>query len=133
MAVYRTTEELLKSCWENENFLPSTDLYPEREYCTTWRDISYRDIELWELIHHIPGGISVYAAWNPYTEFYIIVHDLFKETPAAIESFYGPRAEEELLEKLKTYGVTLSKNRVWINPDFSWMYDQLTPSNQKHS
>lgn len=129
MAVYRTTESLLEKCWEDLNDFPSTSLYPAREYCNTWEKLKYSDIRLWELIFHIPGGLSVYAAWDPYTEFYIIVHDLFKKTAEGIEEFYGPNAESNLTDRLKKYGISLPKNRVWINPDYSWMYDQLTPSN----
>lgn len=129
MTVYRTTKEILSDSWE-ETF-PSIDNYPPREYCTTWRDLSYKDINLWEQIYHVPGGISVYAAWDPYTELYILVHDLFKTMPSGIEEYYGIDAERKLLEKLLRLGITLTKNKVWINPDFSWMYEQLAPSNKK--
>jgi len=129
LAVYRTTDEILQSVWENLEDFPNTDLYPAREYCNTWQELTYKDIQLWEMICHIPGGISVYAAWNPYTEFYILVHDLFKKLPCGVEEFYGINAERKIIEKLKTLSIDLSKNTVWINPAFSWMYEQLTPLN----
>lgn len=120
---------MFENTWEDLKNLPSTDSYPPREYCNIWESLRYSDIKLWELVYHIPGGISVYAAWNPYTEFYIIVHDLFKNTPGGIEEFYGKDAESKVVDRLKIYGIVIPKNRVWINPDYSWMYEQLTPSN----
>lgn len=131
MAVYRSTSEIQLNQWEDFLNFPTTNSYPPREYCTTWRDLDLKDINLWEMIYHVPGGISVYAAWDPYIEFYILVHDLFKNVPAGIEKFYGIDAERKLVDKLQKLGVDLPKNKVWINPDFSWMYEQLTPSNQK--
>ena len=126
MAVYRSTQEILGSSWEDINDIPSTSLYPQREYCNSWQQLTYNDIKLWELIYHVPGGISVYAAWNPYTEFYIIVHDLFKSLPCGIEQFYGSNAETQVVERLKKFGITLPENQVWINPDIAWMYDKLS-------
>jgi hypothetical protein len=126
LAVYRTTQEIFADAWEDINNISSTSQFPQREYCNSWYNLTYKDINLWELIYHIPGGISVYAAWNPYTEFYIIVHDLFKTLPCGIEQFYGSNAEMQIVERLKKFGVALPENQVWINPDIAWMYDKLS-------
>jgi hypothetical protein len=117
---YKTLDQILSNTWDEQQNLNL--IAPSREFCTTWLELTYKDIRVWETIYHMQGGISVYAAWDPYTEFYIIVHELFKHLECGIEQYYGPQSSSQVKHRCKKLGVILPENQIWINKDLEWMY-----------
>jgi hypothetical protein len=120
MLIYRRTEEIFESEWMQID--KDNTLVPGREFCNTWLNLTYRDVRLWETIYHIPGGVSVYGAWDPYIEFYMIVHDLFKHRNYGIETFYGPDAKNQIKIRSKEFGISLPENNIWVDLDHMWMH-----------
>ena len=78
MPIFRSTKDIFVDMseyfdpnWLDKNFL---DLPPS----TPWddsRELSVADIDLWEVLSEISGPSGVYAAWLPYAEFYMILHN----------------------------------------------------------
>ena len=79
MAIFKTTEQIKQDIWSNsveETFdplkFPKKNLLFDRK-----QTYSINDIECWQEIYYEPGNLGLYAAWSPYVECYIIVHNLF--------------------------------------------------------
>ena len=112
MNQFRTTNQIL-------NFETRHPLDISKEKLLDW-DYSIvpkmSDIKIWEEIYYSLGGVSVYAAYNPYVEYYIIVHDLFKnKTQVGIEEFYGINASEKVKDRLKEFDIFLPSSTTWVN------------------
>jgi len=69
------------------------------------------DIDNWEQIYIQSGNIGVYAAWSPYVELYIIVHDLFVSTDYGVEVF---SSSDSVSNRLKEFDIVLPTNLIWI-------------------
>ena len=83
------------------------------------------DVVLWEELYYQPGNIGVYAAYNPYIEFYIIVYNLFADLDEGIETFYGPGSNKKVWERAKKLGVELQTEKMWISKKEAHIYQSL--------
>lgn len=110
--MFKTTEEILNDPWNLKS--DDVDTLPARREWQYKTALEFKEVELWEEIYSQPGNISVYAAWDPYAEFYIIVYNLFSNAPFGIQQFYGIDAVKMLQEKLKTFNITLPTDRIWV-------------------
>ena len=77
--------------------------------------IKIDDIIFWEQLYFQPGNIGIYAAYDPYVEFYIIVYNLFAELDRGVETFYGPGANKKVWERAKKLGVVLPTETMWVS------------------
>ena len=103
-----TTEDIFQSIWEIKNPFISVDSPNDWDYT---QNPKISDIRYWEIVHFIPGSIGVYAAYDPYIEYYMIYHNLLK----TYELFYGYNAGLECKQKLKKYDILLDLNVSWSN------------------
>lgn len=121
MAILKTTEEILKGPWH-------LDTLPEEPTPTEFwhyiREMDISDVKAWEEIYYQPGNVGIYAAWAPYSEFYIIVYDLLPHT--TIEKFYGANASEKVQKRAIQLGITLPSINVWVDPQNTWLTTTLT-------
>jgi hypothetical protein len=123
MPIWRTTHNILKAPWEgdvfDENWMNyntiQTPPYKEWDYK---RELKLEDVSVWEVIHEGSGFIGVYAAWDPYAEFYLVTTGCCK-----METFYGKGAQKRLKEYLKEHGIKLNKNEVWVEAEDMWLYE----------
>lgn len=76
----------------------------------------FYDIEIWESIYNEVGNLSVYAAWSPRVELFIVVHSLLYETSYGIIEFFGTDKMAELISYLESFNVYLPYNNVYIDP-----------------
>jgi len=114
MGIFKTNKELFNvqtlTCGNNTNPPPRLD----------WnysRPLKISDIEVWEEIYRQPGNVGIYAAWSPYAEFYILIHELFFNFNQGIETFSGERAMSDIIKRSKEFDIDLPVNKVWMN---SW-------------
>lgn len=110
--ILTTTEQILSNSWnesKNEVFPSRT---PARWLETTALELD--DIKLWEQLFYQPGLIGVYVSWEPYEEFYIIVHLLHLDK-RFIEIFYGIDAVDCVLDRCKNFNIILPSNEVFID------------------
>jgi hypothetical protein len=132
--IFKTTQNVLTGVGEHwdENWLDSdVPVYPPREEWPYDREMQIEDVYLWEQIAE-PWDIGVYAAYDPYAEFYLIRHeknynyDGWKPADAprtfSFETFYGPGAQQEVYKRMKELGFPLTVRKVWIDDDKMWLY-----------
>jgi len=114
----KTAETMLTDIWRTpsnkSNNINLLTLPPRREWQYK-EEIKFADVSLWEEIYHQPGNFGIYAAWDPYAEFYVIVHYLFKDEQWGIQKFYGADASTKVLQEAALYGVDLPTTNIWIS------------------
>lgn len=104
--IIKTLQNILNNPWSE---IVQQETWPTRTPMK-WleaRDMEINDVDLWEEIFYQSGAIGVYASWQPYEEFYIIVHNLHLHRNF-FEIFVGPTAADLVVERCKLFGITLS-------------------------
>lgn len=110
MPILKTTQHIFNNPWDDEtvNLSTSQQISSKGEKVTGKTKINLSKIELWEQIYYKKGNIGIYAAWKPYIEYYIIVHNLFINTTFGVEEFFGEDASTKTWERAKEFGIDLS-------------------------
>lgn len=123
MPFFKTTKNILvdhgeyfESKWmdSNELVLPPTAPWDYK------RELTIEDVDIWEVIFET-SPVSVYGAWAPHAEFYLIKLMLPNQQPS-IETVYGPKASDRVAARLKDFGITLPKTQVWVEHDELWLH-----------
>lgn len=108
--IIKTFEDILSSPWGE---IVKQETYPNRTPIK-WledRNMEIHDVAMWEEIFYEPGAIGVYVSWQPYEEFYIIVHNLHLHHNL-FETFVGPSAPDLVVERCKLFGIELPYKEV---------------------
>lgn len=110
--IVTTNKDILESQWNIKN----TDIDSVEQIDWDYsRTPCFEDIVYWEPIYYCPGAIGVYAALQPYVEFYIIVHNLYCDQTQTYETFFGNSAGQDIFKRLQSLGVTLDQQYTWSN------------------
>jgi hypothetical protein len=131
-------DEAFESKWfeSNEIVLP-----PSKEWDYK-RELTVEDVDYWEVLYERGGGVGVYAAWQPYAEFYMITTGLdFKNDARNInghlyhdrvfETYYGPGAEHKVKQRAKELGILLLEQTTWVEDKDMWLHSNTSqPSNK---
>lgn len=114
MSLFVTTDTIFENSW---NYIPhdNTVSLPPQESWNENTDIKLDDIKIWEQIYFEPGNVGVYAAWNPYVEFYMITFNCFLKDKKYIEIYQGSNSANEVLGRLKDFGINLDYQEIWID------------------
>jgi hypothetical protein len=83
------------------------------------RDMMIEDVNIWEVILEQSHGISLYAAWDPYAEFYMIVDGV----SMSVEYFYGSKSSQKVFKRMKELGQNLAVSKAWVEPENMWLYN----------
>lgn len=133
MPQFKTTYNILTKPWEDEawdnNWMDSDTLVLPPN--TDWdyaRELQIEDISLWEVIYQQGGGLGLYAAWDPYAEFYLITQHNFAIKTNAIETYYGAGAQEAVQKRIKELGMPVAANPKWVSNEYMWLFEKPTPS-----
>ena len=137
MPTFKTTEHIFKGQGElwDENWMDSDKLVlPPREEWDYSRELRIEDVYSWEVIAE-PWDVGIYAAWDPYAEFFLIRYETDYHSPSyqrdringverkfQMETYYGQGAEELVKARAKELGVNLHVNTLWVDPDKMWLY-----------
>lgn len=121
MPIFKTTKNILVDPWNDELFdsrFTDTDkaFYPPNKPWDNSRELQIDDIDIWEVLYEGGGGTGVYAAWDPYAEFYML------RVSGYIETYYGPRAQEALRKELDRYQIPYSVNKLWVSNEEMHLY-----------
>ena len=109
MSVFKTTREILDTPWQYEVTTATLgNIVPDNSYWHYIREIEIEDVKTWEQIYYKGGHVGIYAAWDPYSEFYIIVYNLFIDVPGGIKTFHGPTARSQVEKHAKNLGIDLA-------------------------
>lgn len=125
MPIFRTTSNILKNKTESdffdENWMDNSVLQlPLNKQWDYSRELKIEDVDLWEVLMETTydGMLSgVYAAWNPYAEFYLVVLGC-----CVAETFYGAKAQERLKSFLFEHDIHLGESYCWVEPEYMWLY-----------
>jgi hypothetical protein len=117
MPIFKSTNFIFDFPWAEDEetvVFGSISLPPKTDWSSN-ETPKIEDITLWEQIYLEPGNVGIYAAWNPYVEFYIITYNLFLNKNWGYETFFGKDAVDQVLKKCQELGIELTEYRTWIN------------------
>jgi hypothetical protein len=114
MPIFKTTSNILSKPWDN-NYSNQIQELPLKEEWLKSSVPTFKDINTWEQIYYQPGNVGIYAAWSPFVELFIIVHDLFLASEAGVEVFAGGDASENARYRASQLGISIPTNTVWVN------------------
>jgi hypothetical protein len=132
MPRFRTTEQIFKIGAGEEYFDPNwmdsdVVITPQTKEWDYSKELKIEDVDLWEIIYQQGGGFAVYASWLPYAEFYLITLPAYLYKENSIEVYYGALASKKVYERAKDFGINLNLNKVWVEPEEMWLYQQPEP------
>jgi hypothetical protein len=139
MPIFKTTYNILKVQDQDElfseNWMDVDKVYLPPS--TNWdyrRELQLEDINIWEVIYELSGGWGLYAAWDPYAEFYLLTNgtdtrNFYKVDgkpyqSCHFETFYGANARKKVYKKLKSYGIDLPIFKQWVPEEDMWIYTE---------
>jgi hypothetical protein len=103
--VYRENVQLITSKWNYSSIPALTQIY------------------FWEEIYREKGNISLYAAYVPMIEFYLVVFELFQTYEKRYKIFYGKNSEKDAYEFCKQAGIDLITTNKRISESDDWLYE----------
>lgn len=129
MPFFKTTQNIFKTPWEDELFDPNWMNYaeivlPQQKKWDYKKDLKIEDVQVWEQIYFASGGTGLYAAWDPYAEFYLITKNLHTNNKNDIytEVFYGKNASNRAYKKAIELGMPIQVNKLWVENDEMWLH-----------
>ncbi len=121
MPFFRTTHNIFVDKGEYFNadwFDSDTLVLPPKLDWDHKKELQIEDIDLWEVILEYSAGIRLYAAWQPYAEFYLLT-----DSYNTIETYYGKGALKTVIKRLNELEISHSLNKIWIEPEDMWLYE----------
>ena len=128
MPFFKSTHNIFKKPWEDEVFeeswMESNSVYtPPTKIWDYKRELKIEDVDIWEVLYEQGGGVGIYAAWEPYAEFYIIRTGWIEELAGrGLETYYGPGSQKKVYKRAKKLGIPLSTSKIWVDPEHMWLY-----------
>ena len=110
MKTFVSTDEMYQAAQSTVDNDLGTDTVPAMSDWHYGSEISIDKIKHWEKIYFKSGDLGIYAAHDPYVEYYIIVPYFFIDN---IETYYGTDASTCVYNRAKDIGVDLAVSRVW--------------------
>ena len=129
MPFYKTTKNIFVDYDEHfdQNWMDQNSVYipPNRKWDYK-EELKLEHIDLWEVIWE--SDFSVYAAYDPYAEFYLLKYPLrfMEEKPELppYETFYGKLAQQRLMNHLSQWNIELPINKLWVEDNELWLYNK---------
>ena len=129
MPFFKTTYNILVRPGEDELFDPNwmnSDkmILPSKKDWDYSRELQIEDIHIWEVLYEASGGIGIYAAWDPFAEFYMFTTGWVPKTmnDRIIETYYGPQASKKVKQRADSLGISLQLHNIWVEPEDMWLY-----------
>jgi hypothetical protein len=143
MPQFKTTYNILTrtdkdELW-NQNWMDSDKvILPPKTDWDYKREMTVEDVDIWEVMSIGQGGVGVYAAWQPYAEFYLVITgfdtrnapriiDGVSVDSKKIETYYGQGAQRKVYKRAKELGINLAVYKTWVPDDNAWIYSDPMP------
>ena len=110
MKTFVSTAEVYQAAQSKFDNDLGTDTIPSMTEWHYGAEISIDKIKYWEKVYFKSGDLGIYAAHDPYVEYYIIVPYFFINN---IETYYGVNAAALAYNRAKDIGINLEINTVW--------------------
>jgi hypothetical protein len=126
MPRFKSTQNIFKDFNEvfDPNWMDSSKLIlpPKKEWDYS-RELKIEDIDIWEVVLEHGGSFGLYAAWEPFAEFYMLRPGWNLELQGhGVETYYGSGAQKKVLKRLKEFGIDLPTFETWVEPEDMWLY-----------
>jgi hypothetical protein len=127
MALFRSTKDIYKTYGEevyNSNFMDSnTIVSPKKGKWDYKRELKIEDVEIWEVLYEDTLGWAIYAAWNPYAEFYMIRCPIDHANGTSVyNTYYGAGSQDQIVKFMLENNIHINFNKIWVEPDEMWLY-----------
>jgi hypothetical protein len=135
MPIFKSTYNILKKSDEDEVFNPNwmdSDklILPPKTDWDYQRDMQIEDVNIWEVIVDRGGQWGLYAAWDPYAEFYMIMPGWeLLEKGWGVETYYGPNASARAQKRMAELGMPVNSYTAWVDNDKMWLYQPPAATN----
>lgn len=135
MPTFRTTEQIKQGWGEffDENWMDSPTLVlPPKQSWAYHREMRIEDVNVWEVVAE-PWAVGIYAAWDPYAEFYLVRLEKFYAGDGwyihgprnfDFETYYGAGANEAIKKRMKELNIPFQTTDVWVEPEDMWLYSE---------
>jgi hypothetical protein len=133
MPFFKSTHNILKNPWEDEvfdpNWMDSDKLkLPKRTKWDYKREMQVEDVQIWEVLFEGGGAQGVYAAWEPYAEFYMVrVGWHLEDQGLGDETYYGAGAQELVMKRMVELNYPLNVQKTWVENEDLWLYQSPEP------
>lgn len=110
MPTFNNTLDIITNPW-NKDFSKSNRsarMLPSYKKWVEDKNPQVADIILWEQLYYEAGNVGIYAAFNPYVDYYIIAYNLFFDSDYRFEEFVGPNATQECYDRAVELGISLN-------------------------
>jgi hypothetical protein len=131
MPRWKTTENILKLSKDGEFFDENWNNYdslsqyiPPNPQWSANRLIRVEDVDLWEVIFEKGGLSGVYAAWCPYSHYFIVTSYW-----TIVAEFWGVEGERQLHQYMIDNQMPFSLNKVWVEDEDMLSY--VSPTDNK--
>jgi hypothetical protein len=135
MPTFKKSEHILTGFGEffDPNWMDSdTIVLPPKIEWDYQREMRFEDVYIWEQLCE-PFEYGVYAAWDPYAEFFVLRKELEYEKVAwdvnhvrkfEFETFYGQGAQQALMKRMAELNIIryVKLNQIWVDPEKMWLY-----------
>lgn len=115
IAKFISTIDIKNNSWQIRNYDKNFNSTPPSDKWLFDSLPQINDIHIWEEIYYDPGVIGIYAAWDPYCEFYIIDYPFIKDTDKRFQLFHGFEASGKIQEIVKSYGILIPSSVINVD------------------
>jgi hypothetical protein len=117
--IFKDFGEVFDTNWMDSNKI----ILPPKIDWDYKREMRFEDVNIWEVIYEQGGAVAVYAAWDPYAEFYLVRVGWYKEAQGhGFETYYGPGAQKQVQTRMKDLGIPFTTQQHWVEPEDMWLY-----------
>jgi hypothetical protein len=131
MPRWKSTEQILSLSKDgevfDENWMNYDSIYQYMPINPEWKEhrpIRFEDVDIWEVIVELSGPIGVYAAWCPYSHYFVVTNRW-----TIVKEFWGIQGEKDLKKYLTEINVPFSTNKIWVDEDVVQHY--INPTENK--
>lgn len=124
MPRWKSTEQIINLSKDgelfDENWMNYHSIYHYMPNPTKWKEnrlIKFEDVDIWEVIAEITGPISIYAAWQPYAPYFVVIKNWTIE-----KEFWGTEGEQRLHQYMINHGINISLNQLWVDEEDISLY-----------
>lgn len=124
MPRWKTTEQLLHLSKDgeffDENWMNYNSIYQYMPKQIKWKEdhlIKFEDVDIWEVIVEVSGPIGIYAAWQPYAPYFVIMKNWSIE-----QEFWGIEGEKQLYQYMIDNGINMPLNQIWVDEEDMPLY-----------
>lgn len=131
MPVYKSNKDIFKTgaeeVWDKKWFQDENVFHVLKNKKWDYkRELKIDDIEIWEVIFEDSWGLGIYAAYEPYAEFYMIRH-ITPEGSQALDTFYGAGSQDKIIKFMLEHNIPFQMNNVWVDNEEMWLYNPAPP------